>query len=99
MIAVPDGPDTLRFSITRVPVAERARAVQSLYERKLFPVRLNPLPNKELQLNATWKSLPGLSLISGVAAGLRADALREPSGNDDLCLGISTGSRSMFEHR
>ena len=92
-------PGTLHLSIAGIPPEDRGRAVQQLYERKLFPVQLNPVTGKEIRFRAIWKKIPGVNIVSGYYCGLRAEALVESAGNDDLTLALSRGIRTVFSQR
>jgi AraC-like DNA-binding protein len=82
-------------------VRVRGRDVQSLYQRGLTWVALEPIPGLACAADITMRRLPGLGLQSGLVRGnrhrhTRADVME---GNDDVSLHVNRSGVSIVSGR
>src|SRR4051812_49417501 len=86
------------FSTRGLRQTARTAAVRALDVRGVLPVRLEPSSDRHVRVEIVKWGLPGLSILSGVLAGVRQEALPVGAvrdGDDDVFLGINLAGRSV----
>jgi AraC-like DNA-binding protein len=87
-----DGIPAFRFSTADLPEKDRLEIWREEFGRALVKVDFEPIPDVPFACSATVRSLPRLSVITGLSNGYRL--VRTPQliadGNDDLILNIAT---------
>src|SRR5262245_52099873 len=90
----------LRFSSDEFCEPERVAQWRELYGRAMVRLDIEPLPDCPFQIEATLRTLPGLSVVCGTGSAARSD--RTPAliadGNDDLGLTINLGGSAVLNH-
>ncbi len=96
---------TVRFSTDGLPEAMRNKAIRDLSERIASPGRiepLEPLPNRQVRVDITKWSLPGLGIMSGALNGVRQVVRSKVDASideDDLLLGVNVSGESIMQYR
>lgn len=82
-------------------VQERGGAVQSLCQRGLTWVPLNPIPDLACGADIAIRNMPGLGLQSGTVWGNRHEHTRKDvdDGNDDFSIHMNLSGRSIVAGR
>jgi AraC-like DNA-binding protein len=90
----------LRFSSDELHEPERVAQWCELYGRAMVRLDIEPLPDCPFQIDATLRTLPGLSVVCGTGSAARWE--RTPAliadGNDDLGLAINLGGTATLHH-
>jgi AraC-like DNA-binding protein len=81
-------PTCLRFSTADWPEIDRLKAVREIYGRKILPLDVELLPQHPLDLQAEFRTLPGLALAYVTSSPMRARRTPVHLVNDDLNLGV-----------
>jgi AraC-like DNA-binding protein len=87
-------PPQIRFSLDGVPERERRSQVREFFGRELTKYDVEPEPDAPLDIDVTFRVLPGLIMMSGRGHGYRANRGRESiaaEASDDIGLAINLG--------
>jgi AraC-like DNA-binding protein len=88
MAAPSSEPNLIRFSSGDWPEMDRLKAVREIYGRKILPLDVELSPQCPLDLQAEFRTLPGLALAYVTSSAMRARRTPAHLVNDDLNLGV-----------
>lgn len=100
MIATPT-PEVMHFSTDALPERDRMTIWREVFGRRMMKAEFEPVGGTAFRLETMFRSLPGLSLGFGDAAGFRSTRTQSliADGNDDLMLSEMRVTPSVMTFR